>query len=242
MCSIPRDPSELQKRLGYCFRVPSLLELALTHKSLVYEEIGAEGHNERLEFLGDAILGAVISAYLYEIYPNYDEGDLTKLKAVVVSQPVLADAARELDLGAFMRFGPGEATSGGPTRSSNLASCLEAIIAGVFLDGGFQTAYEFVTRLLAQKVEWLAQDAIKLDYKTALQERWQSHAAEAPHYEILATFGPAHARLFEVAVKLSGQKMGHGIGRSRKEAEQKAAHMAMQYLDSESTDKPLLNP
>ena len=228
-----RDLTTLQTRLGYVFRASPLLELALTHKSYVHEGAASVEHNERLEFLGDSILGAVVSASLYQSYPDDSEGQLSKLKAAVVSQSVLADCMRKLQLGEFMSFGTGERTTGGARRSSNLASCFEALIGAVYLDGGFEAAASVVLKHLSEKIDWLADDVIKLDYKSALQERRQSHAASSPCYQVMATFGPDHARLFEVTVALGDQNMGHGLGRSKKDAEQRAARMALQNLDGQ---------
>lgn len=228
----PQDYQILQRRLGYEFRHPELLLSALTHKSFVRHAHRQEPpeHNERLEFAGDAILGAAVASYLYQAYPHYEEGELSKLKAAVVSRPSLAQCAQQIGLDAFMRLGPEEVVNGGAVRSRYLCDCFEAVVASIFLDGGFQPAYDFVVRNLKSQIEHLAADAIKWDYKTALQERCQGLMLDV-QYETVAELGPAHARFFEVVVRVMGRTLGYGAGRRRKSAEQRAACMALQYLD-----------
>lgn len=226
---------QLEERLGYRFQDISMLELALTHKSVAAEQrqgSNPAGHNERLEFLGDAVLELIVSSYLYEAFPEYTEGELSKLRAVLVSRPILAMLAQELRLGEHMIFGVGEAAAGGCERESNLANAVEAVIAGIYLDGGMRPAQRFVLKILTDKIQQLAQDDIKYDYKSALQERWQKNDGQTPIYSVVAESDIAHEKIFEVEVNLSGMSYGQGIGRSKKRAEQQAAKVALGKLDN----------
>jgi len=226
---------QLEERLGYRFQDISMLELALTHKSVAAEQAQGSNpteHNERLEFLGDAVLELIVSSFLYEAFPEYAEGELSKLRAVVVSRTILALCAKELRLGEYIIFGVGEATTGGSERESNLANALEAVIASIYLDGGIQPAQRFVLKILADKIQQLAQDEIKYDYKSALQERWQAENGHIPTYSVVAESDIAHEKIFEVEVTLSDMPYGRGIGRSKKKAEQQAAKVALDRLDS----------
>ncbi len=224
---------ELETRIGYRFQNLSLLELALTHKSVVCETDNVIAHNERLEFLGDAVLNIIICAYLYETFPEYTEGQLSKLKSVVVSQPILALCAKELSLGQYITLGSGEAATGGRERESNLADALEAIIGSTYLDSGLRFARHVVLQLLEDKIQQLDQDEIKYDYKSVLQERWQGATRQPPVYSVIAETGPEHEKMFEVEVKLSNEPYGRGIGRNKKDAEQQAAKIALEKLTSE---------
>ncbi len=187
-------------------------------------------HNERLEFLGDAVLGLIVSSFLYETFPEYNEGQLSKLKAVVVSRTILALCAKKLGLGQYIIFGAGEAATGGSEKESNLADALEAVIASIYLDGGFQSAQRFVLKILEDKIQQLAQDEIKYDYKSALQQHWQATKKETPVYSVISESGPAHDKIFEIEVTLSGMPYGRGIGRSKNKGEQQAAKAALDKL------------
>ncbi len=223
---------DLEKRLGYRFQDTSLLELALTHKSAAYEVDTELEYNERLEFLGDAVLEIVIRTFLYKNFPEYTEGQLSKLKSVVVSQPILALCAKELDLGKYIVFGPSQNTSDGRENEANLADTLEAIIASIYLDGGLKFARCFVLKILEDKIRQLAQDEIKYDYKTALQEYWQSTTHQLPVYSVVAETGPEHEKIFEVEVILGDTPYGRGVGRNKKTAEQQAAKTALEKFTS----------
>ena len=228
--------SELEKHLGYRFQDTSLLELALTHKSVAYEVNADVGYNDRLEFLGDAVLEIIICAFLYKTFPEYTEGQLSKLRSVVVSQPILALCAKELDLGKYIVFGPSQNTHDGRVNEANLADTLEAIIASIYLDGGLKFARRFVLKILEDKIRQLAQDEIKYDYKTALQEYWQSTTHQPPVYSVIAETGPEHEKIFEVEVILGDTPYGRGVGRNKKAAEQQAAKIALEKFTSyEST-------
>jgi ribonuclease-3 len=235
MCNKSERLSELyglEEYLGYRFQDISLLELALTHKSVAYEVNADVGYNERLEFLGDAVLEIIIRTFLYENFPGYTEGQLSKLRSVVASQPILALCAKELDLGKYIVFGPSQNTSDGRENEANLADTLEAIIASIYLDGGLKFARRFVLKILEDKIRQLAQDEIKYDYKTALQEYWQSTMHQPPVYSVIAETGPEHEKIFEVEVILGDTPYGRGVGRNKKTAEQQAAKMALEKFTS----------
>ena len=222
------EPYDLEKCLGYRFQDISLLELALTHKSAAHEVDTELEYNERLEFLGDAVLELVIRTFLYKTFPEYTEGQLSKLKSVVVSQSILALCAKELDLGKYIVFGPSQNTPDGRENETNLADTLEAIIASIYLDGGLKFARRLVLKILKDKIQQLAQDEIKYDYKTALQEYWQSNTHQLPVYSVVAETGPEHEKIFEVEVILADTSYGRGVGRNKKTAEQQAAKIALE--------------
>lgn len=207
----------LQSVLGYRFSDPTLLQRALTHKSF------ARNHNERLEFLGDAVLGYVVSDRLFELEPDAHEDTLSLLRASLVRKETLADVAREIDLGAFLRLGVGERRSGGHHRSSILADALEAVIGAVHLDGGTEAARSVILRLLEARFEHLDPEAVK-DAKTRLQEMLQGVGLAVPEYAVERSGGAAHARIFTVRCRI--RELGleaSADGRSRRLAEQKAA-------------------
>lgn len=211
--------------LGYVFRNPDLLVQALTHTTYVNENPRSQS-NERLEFLGDSVVGMVVAQYIFEEYPELPEGELTKLRAAVVCEPSLAARSRLLAVGKFMRFGKGETVSG-QDRNSILADAFEAIVGAMFLDGGLEVAKTFVLRELGATVSEARSGQLRVDYKTRLQELLQKESAEAPTYRLLAEEGPAHNRRFQVAVHHRERLLGHGWGRSKKEAEQEAAREAL---------------
>lgn len=217
--------------LKYRFTDDNLLEEALTHKSYVNErrEPGRT-HNERLEFLGDAVLSLIISDYLARRYPHLSEGALSKLKAQLVSETPLANAARRLDLGRYLRLGRGEERSKGRDKTSLLADALEAVIAAVYLDGGFEVSRDFTVDLLADELHQL--DAVHEqpggdDYKTRLQEWCQKRYEVLPQYLVVRETGPDHQKIFEVEVQVNQKVVGVGRGNSKKEAEQEAAQHAL---------------
>ena len=220
----------LEEELGYAFTDIRLLDLSLTHKSF----LGGEGQhsecNERLEFLGDSVLAMVVNLFLYSKFPEYTEGQLSKLKAVIVSRTTLALVAAELGLGDFIRFGPGETATGGSEKSSNLANALEALIASVYLDGGLEKAGELILSILADTVYELDSNELKRDYKTALQEYWQASYRNPPVYTVVAETGPDHDKRFEIEVELADEPHGRGVGKNKKQAEQKAAEKALEAM------------
>ncbi|MGH8869861.1 MAG: ribonuclease III [Actinomycetes bacterium] len=200
---------------------PVLFERALTHRSYAYEN-GGLPTNERLEFLGDSVLGLVVTDTLFRQHPDLPEGQLAKLRAAVVNMRALADVGRELELGTFVRLGRGEETTGGRDKSSILADTLEAIIGAVYLDRGLQVASELVHRLFDPLIARSAQLGAGLDWKTSLQELTAARSLGVPEY-VVEESGPDHAKTFTAVVRVGGTDYGEGAGRSKKEAEQQAA-------------------
>jgi ribonuclease-3 len=224
MASSPTEA--LQQTIGYVFGRPDLLRQALTHKSYVNEVRAAgDDDNERLEFLGDAVLSLIISDYLSASLPGSSEGELSQQKARLVSEPSLARAARRLDLGSLLRLGRGEEMTQGREKASILADALEALIAAVYLDGGLEGARAFTLRVFAPELEGQQGEG---DYKTRLQEWCQKHGEGLPHYAKVGERGPDHQKTFEVDVLIQGGVAGTGSGRTKKEAEQMAAKRAFE--------------
>lgn len=237
--------TELETRLGYAFKNPGLLSRALTHKSFSHEvragvgvsaEAGGEGavpteNNEKLEFLGDAVLDLVLGEYLMELFPQDSEGSLSKKRASLVNEEVLSKLGQLHDLPRFLQLGKGEIISGGAQKPRLLASAYEALIGALFLDGGFATARELSRKDFVTLIEKLdpAQD-FERDYKTRLQEVLQREHKEAPSYQLLGDEGPPHDRRFTVAVKVKDLKVAEGTGRSKKMAEQEAAKKALEHV------------
>ena len=212
--------------LGYQFQDAGLLELALTHRS------AAGGNNERLEFLGDAVLGLAMSEALYASHPEADEGTLSRLRARLVRRETLEELARELALGDLLRLGPGELRSGGHRRASILANSLEAVLGAVFLDGGWRVAEEVILRLMSSRLASLDSGEDLRDPKTRLQEFLQARKKMLPSYELRSVEGEGHAQTFVVDCHIDGLSQAVvGSGSSRRRAEQEAASQALQVLD-----------
>jgi ribonuclease III len=203
---------------------PELLDRALTHRSYAYER-GGLPTNERLEFLGDAVLGLVVTEHLFVSYPDLSEGQLAKLRAAVVNSRALADIARDLDLGAVIHLGRGEESTGGRDKSSILADTMEAVIGAVFLQHGVEAARDFVHHLFDGLMADVATRGAGLDWKTSLQEIASVAGLGVPGYEVVES-GPDHAKSFSATVKIDTQRYGPGAGRNKKEAEQNAAAIA----------------
>lgn len=221
---------EVQRRIGYRFSRPALLADALTHKSYVNERREPDlRDNERLEFLGDAVLSLVVSEYVAEILPLASEGDLSKLKARLVSEGTLARSARAFDLGSFLRLGRGEELGQGREKSSLLSNALEALIAAVYLDGGLAEARKLILTVCAEELRQVdgTLEPGGEDAKTQLQEWCQRQHETLPQYATVRESGPDHDKLFEVQLTIQGALMGTGSGRSKKEAEQMAAREAL---------------
>ena len=220
---------DLQARLGYTFRDRSLLEHALTHRSLAAEDqSGGVADNESLEFLGDAVLGLVVADLLYRQVPASTEGQKSKVKAAVVSAAALARQAGQLRLGESLLLGRGEEKTGGRQKQTLLADSYEALIAAVYLDGGFDAVAQWLQRELQPAIDAAASaDVAGLDYKSALQERAQSQGLPLPEYRIIDQEGPDHRKVFHVEVWVAGTAAGTATGRSKKEAEQAAARLAL---------------
>jgi ribonuclease-3 len=229
------EPSftELQDDLGYTFANSALLARCLTHVS--YERGQIDGHNEVLEFLGDAVLDLAVSELLIRDYPERSEGDLSRMRAGLVNADVLAEKAAQLNLGALLRLGKGEERSGGRAKASILAGAFEALIGAVFRDGGYDSALGVVERQFAADLS--EKELGRRDYKTRLQEISQMLFREPPVYRIVGETGPDHAKRFETEIVLKGRVLGRGAGPSKKQSEQAAARKALQELQqSESPD------
>lgn len=222
------DPSEFEQRLGYPFVQRELLRRALTHKSYSHEAKDLDvRHNETFEFLGDSVLGFVIGDMLFRHFPELDEGALSKMKAYLVSAPSLAAKARLYEMGEAMLLGVGEEKTGGRNKDSLLANLFEAVIAGIFLDGGVEPARQLIERAFRQDISDIdQQDLLFQDYKTALQELAQGRGLQLPEYQVVAEVGPDHDKTFIVEVKV-GSLVARGEGSSKKEAQQQAARHAM---------------
>jgi ribonuclease-3 len=230
-----RPYAALETKLGYTFQDVLLLERALTHKSFLNENPSVgRGDNERLEFLGDAVLGLVIGHVLMERFPTLREGDLSMTRAQIVSEPTLAEVAAEIGLGEWLFLGRGEEQTGGRRKPSLLADAMEATLAAVYLDSGFSAAFGVVSRLFVQRIERVASPGTS-DFKTRLQERAQALRRETPRYTVTAEHGPDHEKVFEVAVLLGGREIARAGGKSKKEAEQRAAEQALSLLDAEES-------
>ncbi|MCD8353692.1 MAG: ribonuclease III [Clostridiales bacterium] len=220
----------LEEKLGYHFRDPSLLENALTHSSYANEHhMGSIHSNERLEFLGDSVLGMVTADSLYHTFPNLPEGELTRLRANLVCEGSLAMVARQLDLGSYLKLGKGEAGGGGGQRPSIIADAVEAVLAAVYLDGGISQARRIVQRFILSNIDQV-QEASR-DHKTYLQELVQRKSGQSLSYRLIGESGPDHNKTFTMEVLLNGVSVGSGSGRSKKEAEQMAAKAAIARLE-----------
>ena len=220
----------LEERLGYSFQNRSLLETALTHSSYANEN-RASGIvcNERLEFLGDSVLGVTVAAFLYRRFPDMPEGRMIRLRAERVCERSLHRVALELHLGEYLRLGKGEEHNGGRDRPSILSDAVEAVIAAMYLDAGMDTAASFIHRCLLDDVHTMEAPSFT-DYKTALQELIQRRSGQTLSYELVSEEGPDHAKTFQMQVRLNGDSIGHGVGHTKKEAEQSAAANALEAL------------
>ena len=219
---------DLEKRIGYHFREKQYLQTAVTHSSYANEMKDPTPYNERQEFLGDAVLSIVVSDYLFK-NSSLAEGDLTKLRAALVCEKSLCGFAAKIDLGSAVRLGKGEEMMGGRTRPSILADAFEALIAAIYLDGGMEAAREFVLPFVRDTLE--SESKIRFhDYKTALQEIVQKNPEEKLSYVLVEESGPDHNKRFEVEVRLNSNVIGHGVGKSKTDAEQMAAKEALELM------------
>jgi len=223
------SPEALQVQLitGYTFRNPALLDLALTHRSAVAGE-GVNGEsNERLEFLGDSVLGLVIADQLFVDHPEMSEGDLTKTKAMLVNEVTLAAISRDGGLNRCVTLSPEELRAGGQERASIIADAFESIIGAIYSDGGYDAARDVILRLVYVRKDIITTDEAQRNYKGELLEMVQARGDGMPRYEVVMERGPDHAKEFHVIVSVSGKRIGNGVGTSKKEAEQKAASVAI---------------
>ena len=225
---------ELEKKLNYTFRNPALLSEALSHSSYANEHRASHlNSNERLEFLGDSVLGFVTAEFLFTQHPNLPEGDLTRIRAALVCEQSLYEVAKKLGLGRYLKLGRGEEAGGGRERTSILADATEAVFAAVYLDGGIQEASALIHRVLLDVEREEVVEERRRDYKTALQELIQRQADQVLSYRMIGEQGPDHAKIFQAEVLLNGEPLGSGFGRSKKEAEQSAAKAALKTLGGE---------
>jgi ribonuclease-3 len=223
--------TSLCPKLGVTFTDIALLQQALTHTSYANER-KAENvlHNERLEFLGDAVLDLIVSEYLFRNFAVLPEGELTKARATVVCEPTLARRAGEIGIGEYLLLGRGEAASGGRERLSILADAFEAVIGAIYLDSGFKAAWQFVLSQLQDDLALIQRGDYVKDYKTLLQEVVQRSSESKINYTVVSESGPDHSKVFEVAVSVNSERFGTGSGKSKKEAEQNAAKQALEQI------------
>ena len=230
------DLAALQQVLGISFNDPSLLEQALVHSSYINENPGlAPTSNERLEFLGDAILGFVVAEKLYQDFPHFTEGEMTRLRAALVRQDTLAHMARAISLGDYLYLGRGEEASGGRHKPANLAGALEAVIAAIFLDQGSDTIRDFILRLFNAELQKVISHGAGVDYKSQLQELIQTKQYQTPVYHLVEAVGPDHDKRFTVEVRVGDTVLGRGSGKSKKRAETEAARSALEQLPANFT-------
>ena len=220
--------NNLERNMGYEFKDVSLLKTALTHSSYANEAGKGTKYNERLEFLGDSVLSLIVSEYLFEAFPNMPEGELTKLRAALVCEKSLANFSQKLGVGDFLLLGNGEENSGGRTRPSILADAFEAVLAALYLDSDMNRAREYVLGFVKEALKE-SKPSFK-DYKTMLQEIIQQNREESVRYHLVGEYGPDHNKRFVVEVHLNSNVIGHGEGRSKKEAEQQAAKEALELM------------
>jgi len=230
---------QLEDKLGHRFRKRELLERALTHRSFAHEQLSekrkngekhAPVHYEQLEFLGDAVVGLVIGHLLLLKFPEASEGDLSRLRARLVNISSLSQLAKDLGLDSWVKLGRGEEATGGKSKPSILSDIYEALCAAVYIDGGFRPAFEMISRHFQPVLETVNMTLIEEDYKTRLQELVQGEFKRTPKYRLAGEFGPDHEKTFEIEVLINGKLVARGTGRSKKEAEQHAAHQALAVL------------
>ena len=232
---LPDSLDALQDRIAYRFVDRALLDQALTHRSRAAEDMSRQAmDNESLEFLGDALLGFVVADWLFQQYPDFDEGQKSKVKATVVSTQSLARHAEVIGLGGYLILGRGEGKTGGRSKPALLADAFEAIVAAIYLDGGFDAAATFLRQELKAAVDAGRDPSLVVDYKSALQERLQALGQPLPQYRLAGESGPDHQKLFKVEVVVGGVVRGSASGRAKKEAEQDAARQALASLDARS--------
>jgi ribonuclease-3 len=230
------DPSldRLQELLGYRFRDISLLRLALTHKSVIGGE-DPKGilSNERLEFLGDAVLNCLVTEHLYRNYPTHAEGQMSKMKSLVVSRKIIGEVASHIDLGSYLTLGASEKKSGGQKRKSIISNAFEAVLGAMYLDRGLESVRRILSRMLFCRIEEFLSDERNINYKSIILEMAQRDGFGVPRYSVLSTSGPEHAKRFVVGVKVGGVMLGEGSGPNKKIAQQNAAQTAIGQYNKE---------
>lgn len=226
-----------EKQAGLRFRRLDLLNLAFSHRSFANESGDRVANNEKLEFLGDSVLGLVVAEYLYQLLPDKEEGSLAKIKSFVVSENSLADIARDLRIDNYILIGRGEEFSGGRSKKAILADAMEAIIGAYFLDSGFKLVKRFILKYFVPEINKVLENKHRKDYKTLLQEYLQKKYKQYPRYQLVKKTGPDHAKVFWMEVQVLEKTFGPGKGRNKKEAEQKAARLAWEFLNSSNVEK-----
>ena len=216
---------ELQKSLGYRFSDEKLITEALTHRSYT-----KEFNNERLEYLGDAVLDLIVGEYLFKLFPEYEEGMLSKLRAALVNEESFDKLARRLNLGKFLFLSPAEEKNGGRNKPSILSSAFEAIIGAIYLEAGFEKAKEIALKLLKEEYPEIKPNELLKDYKTTLQEITQAHFGVVPEYRLLSAVGPDHKKEFEIGVFIQGKEYARAKGKSKKNAQQEGARLTIEKL------------
>ena len=230
------DLNTLQQTLGVSFNDASLLEQALVHSSYINENPSSDlNSNERLEFLGDAVLGLIVAEKLYQDFPQFAEGNMTKLRSTLVQRDTLACMARAIGLGDYLHLGKGEEATGGRHKVANLAGALEAVIAALFLDQGLSTTRDFTLGLFDAELQKATSQGAGIDYKSELQELIQAREQKAPTYHVIEATGPDHGKKFTVEVRLGKSVLGRGEGKSKKAAETEAARSALALLSASFT-------
>lgn len=219
----------LEERIGYKFRNSLLLAESLTHPSLAYETQKPHFDNQRLEFLGDAVIQLILTQELYAMFPGFSEGRLTKLRSRLVSRPALQEYAVRFDLGSYLLMGKGEESSGGRLRPSTLADAFEALVGAVYLDGGYDSAKTFLLSQCRDAIQCVSDQPLEVNPKGQLQEILQAISATSPRYKIVSQEGPDHCKTFESCVEWEGLRLGYGSGSSKKEAEANAASDALHH-------------
>lgn len=222
---------ELQKKLGIKFNDPALLERALTHRSFLNENRSVDKSNERLEFLGDAVLELIVSDYLYREYPDRPEGDLTSFRSALVRTESLAIASRELDYGKYLSLAKGEEESGGRDKDYILANTFEAVLGAIYIDQGYTECKNLVTKVLISKIANIVENRLDIDSKTRIQEVAQAKYGRTPTYVVLKEHGPDHNKKFVVGVKIGNKIIGKGRGSSKQRAEEASAKKGLKYIE-----------
>lgn len=233
-----KSGNDLENSLGYEFRKPELLAHALVHRSwLSGKEMPYWENNERLEFLGDSILNMLVTEYLYKTYPHLPEGDLSKMKSIVVSGQALTKIARSWNLGEYLRVGKGEARNGGRNRDSLLEDAFEAILGAIYLDSDIRQCRKFLERHIFPNIQEVVSEEDFINYKSALLEYMQARGLTPPDYELISETGPEHCKEFEMSLVFRGEEYGRGKGSSKKKAEQEVARKALERLKTEEASR-----
>ncbi len=225
------DLAKVQSIIGYHFKDQSLLALALTHRSYTNNSELVNESNERMEFLGDSVLGLLIAELLFADHPEWHEGDLTKMKALLVNETTLAEVGKEIGLNQHIYLSTEENKSGGAERPSIVSDAMESVMAAVYLDGGIDAAKKFILRVIYSRKEMISADSSQRNYKGELLELIQASGKGLPRYDVVSESGPDHDKTFNIVVSLNGRDLGHGLGLSKKEAEQKAAAEALEHFN-----------